>query len=176
MPESIYINLHLNAARRIKCVQYIFTFPILRFYYETRTFLDIHQLIFFIKGSRIKRSLLEMRNRQQKRGQKKKRQSNGGFPKKYLELGLIGDNHFVEKLGDDKATKLLLLNAHIVSSNSKYLFNPQTSKRGGGGGQMDSQRFFRPKIWSFQAIKMKLSVSSLIMSASFDINWMMLKL
>ena len=73
-----------------------------------------------------------MRNRQQKRGQKKKRQSNGGFPKKYLELGLIGDNHFVEKLGDDKATKLLLLNAHIVSSNSKYLFNPRTSKRGGG--------------------------------------------
>ena len=34
----------------------------------------------------------------------------------------------------------------------------ETSK---GGGQMDPpppQRFFRPKIWSFQAIKMKLTV------------------
>ena len=28
-----------------------------------------------------------------------------------------------------------------------------------GGGQMDTpHRFFKPKIWSFQAIKMKLSV------------------
>ena len=93
-----------------------------------------------------------MRNRQQKRGQKKKRQSNGGFPKKYLELGLIGDNHFVEKLGDDKATKLLLLNAHIVSSNSNICLTLERP-RGGGGIKWTPKGFSNLKFEAFKQSK-----------------------
>ena len=37
-------------------------------------------------------------------------------------------------------------------------FNPRTSKGGGGGVKWIPHSFFGPKIWSFQAIKMKLSV------------------
>ena len=50
-----------------------------------------------------------------KNNEKINHKSKRGFPPKYLELGLMGDQYFLEALGDDKATKLLLLNAHIVS-------------------------------------------------------------